>query len=149
MNKKITELDFEAGDSKEYEVETICDSAVYAMKSESGHLPRLHYLVTWKGYSEKENIWEPVSMVQHLRKLISSFHKDHPEKPTVTSLPVDSALPIARPTDKPTAKCTTKRKRGQSANSANKQAKKNWTFCLFPHVTSPWPNQVTCLLGFH
>ena len=121
--EKIPESD--AGDnSKKYKVEVIWDSGVYAMESESGHLPGLYYLVAWKGYPEEENTWEPVSAVQHLRKLISSFHKDHPEKPTATSPPVDSAPPMARPTVKP-ARPITKRKRGRPANSANKRAKKN------------------------
>ena len=44
------------------------------------------------------------SIVQHLRKLISSFHKDHPNKPTVTSLVIDIASPIARPTIRLTVK---------------------------------------------
>ena len=122
--KKLPELD--TGDvSKEYKVEAIWNSAVYAMELESGHLPGPYYLVAWRGYSKEENTWEPVLAVQHPRKLISSFHKDHPEKPTATFLPVDSAPPIARPTVKPTAKSTTKRKRGQPPNSANKRAKKN------------------------
>ena len=43
--EKVPELD--AGDNnKEYKVEAICDSAVYTMKLESGHLPGLYYLVT-------------------------------------------------------------------------------------------------------
>ena len=45
MDNKVTELDFEAGNSKEYKVETIWDNTVYAMESESSHLPGLHYLV--------------------------------------------------------------------------------------------------------
>ena len=121
VDKNVTELEFDTGDSEEYKVEAIWDSAVYAMELESGHLPGLYYLVAWKGYSKKENTWEPVSAVQHLKKLISSFHKDHPKKPTATSPPVDSALPMARPTVKP----TTKRKQSRPANSANKQAQKN------------------------
>ena len=44
VDKKVTKLDFESGDSKEYKVETIRDNAVYARKSE-GHLPGLYYLV--------------------------------------------------------------------------------------------------------
>ena len=112
VNEKVTKLDFEAGDSKEYEVEAIRDSAAYAMESKSGHLPELYYLVAWKDYPEEENTWEPVLVVQYLRKLISSFHKDHPEKPTAIFPLFDSAPPIARPTVKPTAKSTTKRKRG-------------------------------------
>ena len=53
--ENITESD--AGDnSEEYKIEAIWDNAVYANKSESGHLPGLYYLVVWKGYSEEENI---------------------------------------------------------------------------------------------
>ena len=64
--ENVEELD--AGDnSGEYEVETIRDSAVYARESESGHLPGLYYLVSWKGYPEEENTWEPASVVQYLR----------------------------------------------------------------------------------
>ena len=123
MDKNVTELDA-GNESGEYEVEAIWDSAVYVRESESGHLPGLYYLVSWKGYPEEENTWEPASAVQHLRKLIRSFHKDHPDKPTATSPAIDTALPMARPTVKPTA---TKQKRGRPANSTNKQTKKNWT----------------------
>ena len=149
VDENVTELEFDASDSEEYKVEAISDSAVYAMESKSGHLPGLYYLVAWKGYPEEENTWESFSAVQHLRKLIWLFYKDHTKKLTATSPPIDSALLMAKPTVNPTAKSTTKQKWGRPANRANKQAKKNWTFCLFLHVTSPQPNQVTCLLGFH
>ena len=39
------QLEFEAGNNKEYEVDGIRDSAVYAKKSTTGQLPRLYYLV--------------------------------------------------------------------------------------------------------
>ena len=55
MDKKVTELEFKAGNSKEYEVEAIRDNAFYAMESKSGHLLGLYYVVAWKGYSKKEN----------------------------------------------------------------------------------------------
>ena len=50
-------MEFDAGDdeSREYEVEAIWDSAVYVKESESGHLPGLFYLVSWKEYPEEEN----------------------------------------------------------------------------------------------
>ena len=67
MNKLIPELEpeFDAGDNKEYKVEAIIDSAVYAKKAK-GHLPGLYYLVSWKGYPEEESTWEPSSAVIHL-----------------------------------------------------------------------------------
>ena len=55
VDKNVTELEFDAGNSKEYKVEAIWENAVYAMESESGHLPGLYYLVAWKGYPEEEN----------------------------------------------------------------------------------------------
>ena len=85
---------FELGDNMDYEVEAIRDSAVYAKKA-NGHLPGLYNLVTWKDYPEEKNTWEPCSAVMHLWKMVSTFHKDHLEKPTVTSAPLDSIPPIA------------------------------------------------------
>ena len=113
--------ELDAGDDNgEYEVEAIRDSAVYARESESGHLPGLYYLVSWKGYPEEENTWEPASAVQHLRKLISSFHKDHPDKPTATFPTIDTAPPMARPT----VKLPAKQKRGRPAKGrATKRVK--------------------------
>ena len=104
-------------------MEVIWDSAVYAKESESGHLPDLYYLVSWKGYPKEENTWEPASAVQHLRKLISLFHNDHPDKPTATFPAINTAPSMARPTVKPTEPL--KQKREQPANSTNKRAKKN------------------------
>ncbi len=89
------ELEFEAGGNKEYEVEAIIDSAVYGQQV-NNQMPGLYYLVLSKGYPEEENTWEPSLAVIHLRKLINTFYKEHPEKPTATSLPLDSAPPMAR-----------------------------------------------------
>ena len=54
IDKKVTELKFEAGNSREYKVEAIWDSAVYS-KEVKNHLPDLYYLVAWKKYLEEEN----------------------------------------------------------------------------------------------
>ena len=116
-------VELDAGDKNgEYEVEAIWDSEVYARESESGHLPGLYSLVSWKGYPKEENTWELASAVQNLRKLISLFHKDHPDKPTATSPAIDTAPLMARPTVKPAE--PPKQKQGQLANSTNKRAKK-------------------------
>ena len=134
VDEKVRQMKFDIGDneSKEYKGEAIQDSAVYALESESGHQPGLYYLVLWKGYPEKENTWEPVSALQHLRKLISLFHKDHPDKSTATSHAINTIPPMARPTIKPTG--PPKQKRGWPANSINKRAKKNWAAFDFYRV---------------
>ena len=44
VDKKVTELEFEARNSKEYEIEGIWDSAVYISKAK-GYLPGLYYLI--------------------------------------------------------------------------------------------------------
>ena len=82
---ELAKLDAGGNDSNEYEVEAICDSAVYARESEPGHLPGLYYLVFWKGYPEEKNTWEPVSAVQHLRKLISLFILTSRQRPLTPS----------------------------------------------------------------
>ena len=128
VDKEIRQMEFDIGNEKEeYELEAIWDSVVYAKESELGHLLGLYYLVSWKRYPEEENTWEPASAIQHLRKLISLFHKDHPDKPTAIFPTIDTVLPMAKPTVKPTVKPTEppKQKRGQQANSTNKRAKKN------------------------
>ena len=88
---------FELDNDNEYEVEALRDSAVYA-KEANGHFLGLYYLVAWKGYPEEENTWEPSSAVMQLRKIVSTFHKDHPEKSTAISVSLDSAPPMANPT---------------------------------------------------
>ena len=49
-----TTIKLDEGDSKEYKVKAICDSAFYASKLE-GHLSGLYYLLLWKCYLEKKS----------------------------------------------------------------------------------------------
>ena len=53
--------------------------------------------------------------------MVSTFHKDHPEKLTATLVPLDSAPPMARVTVKPTDPL--KRKQGQSIGRSKKHTK--------------------------
>ena len=56
VDESILQRELETSDDyKEYEIETIRDSAVYARESEAGHRPGLYYLISWKGYPEEEN----------------------------------------------------------------------------------------------
>ena len=123
--------ELDAGDDKggKYKVEAICNSAVYAKESESGHFLGLYYLISWKGYLKEENTWEPYLAVQYPRKLIRLFYKDHFDKSTVIFEAIDTVLPMAKPTVKPT-----KQKQGQPANSSNKWAKKNWAAFSFCYI---------------
>ena len=122
MNKLFPkpEPEFDAGNNKEYKVEAIIDSAVNVKKAQR-HLPGLYYFVFWKSYPEKKSTWEPSFAVIHLWKIISTFHKNHPEKPTATSLPLNSAPPMAKPSIQP-VKLFAKRNWGRPTGST-KQAK--------------------------
>ncbi len=113
------DVEFEAGGNKEYEVEAIIDSAVYDQQA-NNQMPSLYYLVLWKGYPDEENTLEPSLAVIHFRKLINIFHKEHPEKPTATSLPLDFALPMVRPT---VLKQEPKQKCGHPSKRANKRGR--------------------------
>ena len=93
-DENTAELDA-GNESGEYEVEAIQNSAIYAKKVD-GHLLGLYYLVAWKGYPEEKNTWEPSLTVMHLQKMISTFHKDHLGKPTVTSPPLDTIPSMTR-----------------------------------------------------
>ncbi len=111
-----TAIELDKGNREEYEVEAICDSVVYAREWE-GHLPVLHYMVSWKSYPEKENTWEPVLTVLHLCKFISTFHRDHLDKPPATFPLIDSAVLIARPTVRLIEVSSTKQKRDRPAKT--------------------------------
>ena len=101
VNENVVELDASNKCGK-YKVKAIWHNAVYAKESKSGHQSGLYYLVSWKKYPEEENIWELASVIKHLRKLISLFHKNHSNKLIVTFSAINIALPIARLTAKPT-----------------------------------------------
>ena len=106
------DFEFKTGNDKEYKVDSIWDSAVYAKESATRQLPWLYYLISWKGYPEEENIWEPASAIQHLQRLVTAYHKDNPEKPIAIFDPVNTTLPMARPSalPRPIAKPTTVQK---------------------------------------
>ena len=123
------DFEFEACGDKEYKVDSIWNSAIYAREL-AGQLPRLYFLVSWKSYPKEENTWEPALVIQYLWKLVTIYYQDNPEKPIVTSAPVNMALPMARSTALPMSRSTTniqiKRKQGQLVGSTTiKQVKKS------------------------
>ena len=58
---------------EEYEVEYVVDSR-YKGK-------RLEYLVHWKGWSDTDRTWEPVSNLGNAEAAVCDFHASHPSAP--------------------------------------------------------------------
>ena len=113
-------LEFETQDNNKYEAKAIINSVVYSQwANNSDQMPSFYKLVLWKGYSKEENTWEPLLAVIHLQKLINTFHKEHLEKPTATSLLLDSILPMVRPI----VPKKLKQKRDCPSKKANKRGK--------------------------
>lgn len=57
----------------EYEVESILDARIYRNK--------FQYLIKWKGYSDKDNSWEPAANVKNAPDAIAHFYRKHPGAP--------------------------------------------------------------------
>lgn len=83
-----------------FEIETICNSIVNTSKLED-HVLGHDYLILWKDYSRKKNIFEPTLVVLDLCKLINIFYYNYFKNITTTFLLINSALLIARPTIRP------------------------------------------------
>ena len=58
---------------EEYEVESIMDSHYKGQ--------RLEYLVHWKGWSNSDRMWEPVSNLGNAAAMVRDFHTAHPATP--------------------------------------------------------------------
>jgi len=59
---------------EEYEVKKILESK-YRWNT-------LHYLVKWVGYLNSENIWVRADKAEHMKDLITDWHKFHPDSPS-------------------------------------------------------------------
>jgi len=67
----------------EWEVRNILDSQL------SGHLKKLHYLVSWEGYRPKHNFWELVANLYYAPNAMKEFHQRHPNAAGPTSCSVN------------------------------------------------------------
>lgn len=83
------------GNNKEYEVEIIYNSTIYAKESEKKHLSNFYYLVLWESYPKK-NPRKIALIMLYFDKLISTFHYCYSEKLTASFLPIIFFLPMAR-----------------------------------------------------
>lgn len=59
------ELKLDVGNNKEYKIESIKYSALYARKA-AGQLPGLYYLISRKSYPDKKDLCKPISAVLYL-----------------------------------------------------------------------------------
>ena len=57
------DFEFKIGNNKEYKINVIWDSTVYSKKLITNKLSIIYYLILWKSYPKKENIWEPALMI--------------------------------------------------------------------------------------
>lgn len=111
------ELDLDNVDNQ-IKVEFICNRIVFIRKLDLRHLAELYFPISWKRFFKKENMWEFVAIVQHLKKGISIFHKDYFDKFKASSTPVGTTLSMAKP-------AVSKQKRGKSSRwktASNKNA---------------------------
>ena len=58
---------------EEYEVEFVVDSRYKGT--------RLEYLVHWKGWSDTDHTWEPLSNLGNAADAVRNFHTSHPSAP--------------------------------------------------------------------
>lgn len=79
----------------EYKVKTMKNSAIYITKA-IGHLPKIYYLIFWKGYSKDESTWELALAVMHLWKIVNTTYNNNLGKPITISQLIDCASPIAK-----------------------------------------------------
>lgn len=80
--KKVTfQVKFEENNNnKKYEVNTICNSAVYAKQSKIGYLLGYYQSLSQKDYPEKNKTQESILIIKHLWTLFSTYPKKHLEK---------------------------------------------------------------------
>lgn len=124
---KIAQLEQEKDNSKECKVEIICNSEVYAKKTDSGHILNFYYFISWNSYLKEENTWELALTIYYFYRLVTSFYHDYLKKLIITLSPIDFALLMARPIVKSRVKILNiKQKDDQPAksNDANKWTKK-------------------------
>ena len=87
--------EFESRDNMEYKIKAIIDSTIYSQQA-NNLIPGFNSLILWKSYPVKEITREPILAIIPFQKLISTFYKEHPKKPTISSSSLNSVLLITR-----------------------------------------------------
>jgi hypothetical protein len=63
----------------EYEVKEVLDSKIVGRK--------VWYHVDWVGYGPEGRTWEPVENLAHSEKLVTAYHRRHPNRPSQADVP--------------------------------------------------------------
>ena len=100
---------------------------------DDNYLLSFYYLISWNGYPQEENTREPALTMLYFCKFINIFYYDYLKRPIITSLLIDSAPWMARPTIKPKAEALSKQSYNRPIKNSNtsKHTKKIWTFVFY------------------
>ena len=67
----------ELEDGTEWEVADIIDSELYG----SARRRKIRYLVHWKGFTSKDDTWEPLENLNNAKEAVAEYHARHPTAP--------------------------------------------------------------------
>lgn len=96
----MAQLEFNSGNRGNivlYKIKALRNSVVYAKELLKGYLSDLNNLVSWNSYTKRKNTQESMSAIQHLKKMLSEFHKIYPNKLTAISFLINSRPTMGRP----------------------------------------------------
>jgi hypothetical protein len=68
---------------EEYEVEEVFNVRHNKKKQ------RWEYFVSWVGWPESENLWQPMGNLKNAMELVKDFHRRQPKKPKPRSLAIN------------------------------------------------------------
>ena len=84
--KAVPSLPIEVEGEKEYVVEEVIDSRMRRGK--------LQYLVKWEGYTTENNTWEPSQNLEHAKKKVDDYYRQHPSAPRSIRMDLFAMIPF-------------------------------------------------------
>lgn len=108
-------------------MEEIYKGIIYVIGLKSNNLLKLYYLIFWRIYLKKINIWDLDLTMQHYQNFFIIFYKDLPDKKLIILFVFEIILSITILTNRLIIKLAIKQKHSQIAqiSGTNKYIKKN------------------------